>query len=553
MNVDRGKTMNIMGRLKLSVKMLFAPIVVLLFLILMAVVSYFGIMNQKFALDEIFNKRFIGYQHSAEITENITSVHATLYKTITWMSANFDPKKVEELANAQRSIISSNIVMIEKSIKDEGLMEEERKLYTKSLSQIKEYETAAIGVIEMVAVDVNAATMFISTAEEKYEQLNTTFKALMALEKKLSQEKFTSSQRGADRVVVIFVVVLAAAIVLSILVSLIVARMVTRPILETISVISEVAEGDLTRDIKIRSKDEIGQLAAAVNAMRVKVGDAVGQAMSVSRQLSDSASAQASSIEETSASVDELSSMTKHNAESTNAADKLMSDASRAAGEANNYMKELTASIKEISLASEQTKKIIKNIDEIAFQTNLLALNAAVEAARAGEAGAGFAVVADEVRNLAMRATSSAKDTSVLIDDIAKKVTRGAELVVVTDESFTQVSDSAMKVSELMREIAAASREQSQGIDQINKAIAEMSNETQQNAAISEELTAAMSMFKTEQQDTQQHQRNRRMEVGGGKPRKAIGYDSSPRKGGYALEHNGNHPNPESAAERNLF
>jgi methyl-accepting chemotaxis protein len=152
-----------------------------------------------------------------------------------------------------------------------------------------------------------------------------------------------------------------------------------------------------------------------------------------------------------------------------------------------------------------------------------------------------------------MRATASAKDTSALIDDIAKKVTRGAELVVVTDGSFNQVADSAMKVSELMREIAAASREQSQGIDQINKAIAEMSHETQQNAAISEELTAAMSMFKTQQQDMQQNTKIRRHEVGGGKSLKAIGYHKQPKEGGYVFKGDKGPLRPSFAAEENTF
>ena len=520
--------MNILGKLKLSVKMMFAPIVVLLFLIGMSVVSYIGLTNQKTALDDIFNKRFVGYQNSAEMAENITNVHANLYKSITWVSAQFDAKKVEALANEQKPIIVKNIDLIQKTLNNGQLLEEEKKLYQAALGQMTEYQSAATGVIEMVAVDVNAATMFISTAEEKYTNLNQTFKTLLLLERKLSEEKFSSSQKGANVIMMIFGIVLVVAVILSVLVSLVITRMVTRPIHDTISVISEVAEGDLTHDVHVSTSDEIGELATAINVMRVKMGEAVGQAMDISRQLSDSASSQASSIEETSASMDELSSMTKHNADNTGEANKLMSAAHSATQEANGFMKELTASIKEIAVASEQTKKIIKNIDEIAFQTNLLALNAAVEAARAGEAGASFAVVADEVRNLAMRATASAKDTSALIDDISKKVTRGAELVTVTDGSFTQVADSAMKVSELMNEIAAASREQSQGIDQVNKAIAEMSHETQNNAAISEELTAAMSMFKTEHQETLLKSGQRRSEPGGA-TLKAIVYNKPSR------------------------
>jgi len=156
----------------------------------------------------------------------------------------------------------------------------------------------------------------------------------------------------------------------------------------------------------------------------------------------------------------------------------------------------LTKSMKEIATASEQTQKIIKSIDEVAFQTNLLALNAAVEAARAGEAGAGFAVVADEVRNLAMRATDSAKDTAALIENIVKKVRGGESLVTVTNEVFSEVTASSTKVVELMGEIAAASQEQSQGIDQVNRAVAEMNQVTQQNAASAEELSATMAMFK---------------------------------------------------------
>jgi methyl-accepting chemotaxis protein len=159
--------------------------------------------------------------------------------------------------------------------------------------------------------------------------------------------------------------------------------------------------------------------------------------------------------------------------------------------QANDAMSELTVSMEEISKASEETSKIIKTIDEIAFQTNLLALNAAVEAARAGEAGAGFAVVADEVRSLAMRCAEAAKNTAVLIEDTVGKVTHGSEVVSQANTSFGQVAENASRVEGLVAELSAASSEQSQGIGQINSTVAEMDKVVQQNAASAEESASA--------------------------------------------------------------
>jgi methyl-accepting chemotaxis protein len=208
---------------------------------------------------------------------------------------------------------------------------------------------------------------------------------------------------------------------------------------------------------------------------------------SISQEQAESASEQASAIEQTSSSLEELSSMTRLNAQNAGETNRLAVQTSGIVTEVDTSIIQLTESMMKISQSSEETQKIIKTIDEIAFQTNLLALNAAVEAARAGEAGAGFAVVADEVRNLAMRAAEAAKITAHLIEGSVKLTKEGSEIVSKTNDNFRKVAESSQKVAELMTEIATASAEQSQGIDQLNTAVAEMDKVVQQNAANAQE------------------------------------------------------------------
>ena len=217
-----------------------------------------------------------------------------------------------------------------------------------------------------------------------------------------------------------------------------------------------------------------------------------------SHTLASGASEQAAALEETSASMEETTSMIKANADNAGQANNLMQEAGAITNRAKASMEELIQSMEEISKASEETSKIIKTIDEIAFQTNLLALNAAVEAARAGEAGAGFAVVAEEVRNLALRSTEAAQSTASLIESTIEKVKKGETIATSSNETFNEVARANSKVGELVGEISVASREQAQGVEQINATMSEMESVTQANAASAEESAAASEELKAQ-------------------------------------------------------
>jgi methyl-accepting chemotaxis protein len=257
----------------------------------------------------------------------------------------------------------------------------------------------------------------------------------------------------------------------------------------------------LTRTYKgeyARMKDNINTLVQNLDNSISQVSEAVDQVASASGQISqgaqslaEGANEQASSLEEVSSSLEEMSSMTKQNANNSNQAKSLAFEARDAANEGDASMKKMAEAIREIKTSSDNTAKIIKTIDDIAFQTNLLALNAAVEAARAGEAGKGFAVVAEEVRNLAMRSAEAAKNTANMIEESVKSATSGVAITEEVEKSLVQIVNRIGKVGDLIADIASASNEQAQGIEQVNTAIAQMNQVTQQNAANSEESASA--------------------------------------------------------------
>ena len=222
-----------------------------------------------------------------------------------------------------------------------------------------------------------------------------------------------------------------------------------------------------------------------------QVSGASGQVAQSSQAMAEGANTQASSLEETSASLEEMASMTRQNAENAQAANVMAKEARDAAEKGAVAMNRMNEAIRKIKDSSDQTAKILKTIDEIAFQTNLLALNAAVEAARAGEAGKGFAVVAEEVRSLARRSAEAAKNTEALIEGAQNNSDQGVVASTEVAKILEQIGAKAQKVTQLVGEVSAATTEQAQGIAQVNTAVSQMDKVTQANAASSEEAASA--------------------------------------------------------------
>lgn len=235
----------------------------------------------------------------------------------------------------------------------------------------------------------------------------------------------------------------------------------------------------------------VNQVIAGLASGGEQVSSASGQVAQSSQSMAEGASEQASSLEETSASLEEMASMTRQNADNADQANHMATEARDAASKGRESMQKMAEAINRIKASSDETAKIIKTIDEIAFQTNLLALNAAVEAARAGDAGKGFAVVAEEVRNLAQRSAEAARNTSELIAESQTNADNGVSVSEEVGSILEQIVESVDKVGQLIAEVNSATREQTQGIEQVNTAVAQMDQVTQSNAANSEEAASA--------------------------------------------------------------
>ena len=363
---------------------------------------------------------------------------------------------------------------------------------------------------EMEALRAKASNIAIQNAGPKMEATIVALNELVATVKDVAKDMNDEGKATVAGALVTLAVGTIAGIVIGLLLGWLIARFLSHRLADAITVAQALGSGDLTVRAQATSKDEVGQLAQAFNSMGEQllktvtvvretvdgVSSGAEQITKANEDLSQRTSEQASALEQTSASMEEMTSTVKQNADNAKQANQLAIAARSVADEGGLVTTRAVEAMGEINKSSKKIADIITVIDEIAFQTNLLALNAAVEAARAGEHGRGFAVVAAEVRNLAQRSATAAKEIKGLINESIQRVTDGSELVNQSGKTLGEIVTSVKRVTDIIAEITAASQEQASGIDQVNKAIMQMDETTQQNAALVEETTSASQSMK---------------------------------------------------------
>ncbi|MCC2956087.1 methyl-accepting chemotaxis protein [Massilia sp. IC2-477] len=383
----------------------------------------------------------------------------------------------------------------------------EKTLFDKILEQRKAYSSSRDGAIKAKA-DGNAEEAArildqgFTPSAQKYQDL---LQELVLMQRNSIDQTAKAIDASASQDGTVIAVLAGCAVLLGAILSWLLTVGITRPIRAAVLAAETVAAGDLTHRIDADSKDETGALLRALRNMNDNLAKIVSEVRSGTDtiatgsaeisagnfDLSARTEQQAGALEETAASMEELTTTVRQNADNARQANQLAITASDVALQAGTAVEQVIATMGSINDSSKKIVDIIGVIDGIAFQTNILALNAAVEAARAGEQGRGFAVVASEVRTLAQRSAAAAKEIKLLIGDSVDKVEAGTRLVDQTGETVDQVVTSIRRVTDIMAEIASASQEQTGGIEQVNGAIGQMDQVTQQNAALVEESAAA--------------------------------------------------------------
>jgi methyl-accepting chemotaxis protein len=489
------KNLNATPRLMMS----FGVLLVMTLGIVYLAVNSLSIANDR--ADSLYHSDMVGSTRADGITINVTAIRGD---DLNAMYRASDPAAVAASEKDELAVMEEL----------RANLDEADKLFvtTKGIEQLgmirkalPDYERAQVALFQALKVkDIAAADAALAACVQYRKAILDASDVARTLKTDHAQEEFQANALAYQNTRSRMIAATGISLVLGLFLSFSIARGFAAPLGLAVVTLERVAEGDLTATLNVNTKDEVGRMAEALNRAverlnntMQEVADSAANASSSSQQLAAASEAiasgaqeQAASLEETSASLEEITATVRQSADNAQQANQLASGSKDSALLGHEVVSKAITAMSEINVASAKISDIISTIDEIAFQTNLLAVNAAVEAARAGDEGRGFAVVATEVRSLAQRSAVAAKEIKILIQDSLRKVDAGSVLVNRSGETLQGIVGSVKRVTDIVSEIAAASREQSAGIEQVNSAMTQMDQVTQGNSAQTEELSA---------------------------------------------------------------
>jgi len=490
-------------KLRIGPKLLLAPSLVLLLLLMLSGAAYYGMVRQNASLENMVQVRTARLQAAADIAGDAKYAHAGIYQLLASMAGNFAQDRIK----AMITDIGRKHEAIQTRLADLSKVTEpsERKLIEASITALAAYHKSVNECIDLAQLDQSTAIGAMQTAEKRFLVLNGNLAELATLERDLSGHAYAAAKSEFHDLGLTMAGLVVLSIVLSLVVTMLVRRAMLKDIHDISTVVSKLAEGRLTSGATNDGRDEIAETSraldhtiATLNVTLRSILDAVRSIDTASKEiasgnldLSARTEMQASSLEETASAMEALTQAVKKNAENARLATGLAAEASKLASSGGQAVDRAVNTMESIRASSRKIVEIIGVIDGISFQTNLLALNAAVEAARAGEQGRGFAVVAAEVRTLAQRSASAAKEIKALIADSVAIIDNGSASVNEAGSSMGSVVASVQQVNDIINRISSASDEQAEGIGEVNRAVGQMDDMTQQNAALVEEAAAA--------------------------------------------------------------
>ena len=490
-------------KLRIGSKLLLAPCLVLILLIMTSGSAYYGMVRQNASLENLVQVRVARLKAAADVAGEARYAHANTYQLLAWISGGFAQARLDALTleiKTRHGSIATQLALLAK-VSDPA----ERKLLDAAALSLASYRKSVIDTIEIAQMDQSIAANFMTKTETQFAQLNRQLAQLSALEQALGERAHLDAKAEFQFLVGIIAALVALSIALSILVTLMVRNAMLRDIRAISDVVVDLAAGRLVVGEQNDGNDEIAATSRVLDQTIVNLNQTLrtilGAVQSIdsasheiatgNMDLSSRTELQAGSLEQTVSAMEHLTLAVKENATNARLACELAASASGLAIKGGKAVDLAVSTMETIRTNSRKIVEIIGVIDGISFQTNILALNAAVEAARAGEQGRGFAVVAAEVRHLAQRSAAAAKEIKALIATSVATIDSGSASVHEAGNSMGDIVSSVQQVNDIIGRISTASAEQAEGIADVNQAVGEMDGATQQNAALVEQAAAA--------------------------------------------------------------